>query len=133
MNAEQLLKHAELKNTANRRAILEMIDAFSGPVSAQDVKEVCSHLDQVTIYRNLNEFTQRGILKEVILGTDKARYELASLEHHHHVVCDSCGKVAELDICLPESLLKEIRTLADGFSTITEHQLEFKGICSACN
>ena len=133
MNVVTVLKKAGLKNTKNRREILGMIEGFSGPVSAQDVKHECSHLDQVTIYRNLNEFTQRGILKEVILGTDKARYELANLEHHHHIVCDSCGKVAEIDLCLPTSLMQEIQQLAVDFTQVTDHQLEFKGVCTACS
>jgi Fe2+ or Zn2+ uptake regulation protein len=50
--------------------------------------------------------------------------------HHHHIVCQDCGTVSHLDICLPAGVMGKVEDVS-GFR-ITEHHLEFKGVCGNC-
>ncbi|MEO7426469.1 MAG: transcriptional repressor, partial [Fibrobacteria bacterium] len=50
--------------------------------------------------------------------------------HHHHIVCQDCGQVSHLDICVPAGLMGKVED-SSGFR-ITEHHLEFKGVCGKC-
>lgn len=50
--------------------------------------------------------------------------------HHHHIVCQDCGTVSHLDICLPAGVMGKVEDVS-GFR-ITEHHLEFKGVCGDC-
>lgn len=50
--------------------------------------------------------------------------------HHHHIVCEDCGAVSHLELCVSPGLLGKVEE-ASGFR-ITEHHLEFQGLCGAC-
>ena len=78
-------------------------------------------------------------LARIVTGDDSARYELAeelSGHHHHHLICTSCGSVA--DVTLPDSVEAtvdhELSKLArrHGF-TATAHHLDLVGVCADCS
>jgi Fur family ferric uptake transcriptional regulator len=86
--------------------------------------------DPATIFRMMNDFLQKGITKEVQLGKGKSSYELANKGDHHHLVCETCGKIeAVLDNVVPE-MEKELQK-RHGF-LIKRHSLEFFGLCKNC-
>jgi Fur family ferric uptake transcriptional regulator len=123
-----------MKNTAGRRAVLAYISAATSPVSVdqiQHAKEIRSlKLDQATVYRIVNALSEKGILRSVNFQENKSRYELASHEHHHHVVCTNCGTVKDVEDCIKSDAQKRIEK-ETGFK-ITSHALEFFGLCPAC-
>ena len=73
------------------------------------------------------------MVKRVDFGDGTARFELVgggTREHHHHLVCNRCRTVVEIDECF----LDEIETrlaAANGFTAVT-HKLEFFGVCPRC-
>jgi len=95
-----------LRCTAARIAVLEHLIAASGPLSHAEVSDAVGHkgFDRATIYRNLTELTEAGLVSRVELGDHVWRFELkrsghghAKGEDHPHFLCTSCGEVSCLD------------------------------------
>ena len=132
MNFNDKLKLAKLKVTSARMAVLEILDG-SSPLSAQDIIDRLElqkvSVDPVTVYRSLDQFVDKGLVKQVNFNEGKFRYELAG-DHHHHLVCTGCDKVIPVEDCRIES---GVQKQADehGFE-ISHHSLEFFGKCQGC-
>jgi len=103
----------------------------------QSVSEIATDLvkkdystDIVTVYRTLECFASLGIVSKTLVGGTIMKYELiGGSGHHHHVMCDACGRVE--DIPLDEkSLLERVSKQTD--FRITSHALEFFGLCVRC-
>ena len=81
----------------------------------------------VTVYRTLHLLSELGLVRRLDLG-DGPRYELAE-DHHHHLICEACGSVAEFDQCpLDLGRLPEV----GGNFEVHAHSLEVYGRCSSC-
>jgi Fur family ferric uptake transcriptional regulator len=96
--------------------------------SMWEIRQRCPEVGMVTVYRTLDLLTDLGIVRRMELG-DGPRYELAD-DHHHHLVCESCGDISEFDLCPldPNKLLPE----SPGFK-VRSHSVEVYGRCAACN
>lgn len=134
MEPIQLIKNNHLKNTAARVAILEFLQKNSEPV---DVLEVMDYLKKkglktnlTTVYRVLDSFLTVGLVKKLELHEGKYRYELSSLRHHHHLVCQNCGKIEDIENCSLEGLEEKITNRSEFL--IKYHSLEFYGLCRDC-
>jgi Fe2+ or Zn2+ uptake regulation protein len=130
---DELLRECGLKATSRRRMVLHALAAEKSPLSAAAIhRKLRQRMDLATVYRTLLTLTGAGIVHEVNLRHAHAHYELrAGREHHHHVVCTGCGKVADVGLCasgLEKKALKAVR----GFASVDEHALEFFGTCKNC-
>ena len=85
--------------------------------------------DYSTVFRAVGVFEGEGFIERVDLGDGLARYE-ARRNHHEHVRCDQCGRVAEVPGCALESVGKEIEA-STGFR-LRGHSLVFSGTCPEC-
>jgi len=115
------------KATPQRLTILRAL--FEEPhQSMWEIRQHCPEVGMVTVYRTLDLLTDLGIVRRMELG-DGPRYELAD-DHHHHMVCESCGDISEFDLCPldPNKLLPE----SPGFM-VRSHSVEVYGRCAACN
>jgi len=86
-------------------------------------------MDKTTIYRILMSFEELGLVREVNLGDREIRYELANNEHHHHLVCEKCRSIEDVELNEAE-LLREVKNQSS--FKIKSHSLEFFGICKKC-
>ncbi|MBP9763682.1 MAG: transcriptional repressor [Candidatus Pacebacteria bacterium] len=129
---QDILKKTGMKVTKNRLAVLDLLITSAKPMSVEDIFKKLKKADQVTIYRILNQF----VLKDVVYQTDfrsgKAYFEFQD-HHHHHIVCKGCGCLEEVDICLPESFVKKVASQSNKFKNISDHALEFFGVCGKCD
>lgn len=93
-----------------------------------EIRQRCPEVGMVTVYRTLDLLTDLGIVRRMELG-DGPRYELAD-DHHHHMVCESCGDISEFDLCPldPNKSFLE----SPGFK-VRSHSVEVYGRCAACN
>jgi Fe2+ or Zn2+ uptake regulation protein len=82
-----------------------------------------------TILRAVATLEQAGALDRIDLGDGKARYE-AHQEHHEHVRCSNCGRVAEVPGCVVGGAAASV--LASTGFLIRGHQLVFSGTCPDC-
>lgn len=120
--------------TPQRRAILGVLEAAAGPLTAREVLDQAGRdaetLGLATVYRNLNLLEEAGLIVAVHLPNDTTRYETAGARHHHHFRCESCDLVFEVRGACPVSPL-EGATLPGGFR-VRRHELTFYGMCGEC-
>ena len=82
-----------------------------------------------TVYRNLNQLADAGRLKKIPLADGSCRFDKTTTSHSH-IVCEECGRVA--DVALPS-----LQPLADSVNTQTEYSLRsydvvLRGVCKEC-
>src|SRR5919112_2625158 len=114
------------KATPQRLAVLAAISAGQHQ-GLDEIRARCPEVGMVTVYRTLDLFCGLGLVRRLDLGSGP-RYELAE-DHHHHLVCEGCGKVTEFEHCP-----LDLRGLsgASGDFRIRAHSLEVYGTCSEC-
>ena len=119
------------RDTAQRRAIRRALDESGRPMGALEVlkssKRFAPGLGIATVYRTLKTLGRDGEVAAVELPGQPPRYEAAGKGHHHHFLCERCGKAYELGGCLGG--LKSL--LPRGFR-LTTHELLLSGRCSDC-
>lgn len=87
----------------------------------------------VTVYRFVNLLVERGIARKVEFGQGYFRYEPAEAQdgpHHHHIVCDDCGRITDFHDCGLGTLIDRLE--AESGFRIARHQLELYGSCPEC-
>jgi Fur family ferric uptake transcriptional regulator len=123
-----------MRQTVQRRAILQALDEASGPLTPSEVLERAAHhhnaLGLATVYRNLNALEAHGEVVAVHLPNESTRFELAGRGHHHHFRCEACGRVFELHATCPVAVLQGV-TLPGGFE-VRDHALTLYGLCPDC-
>ena len=129
-----MLKSAGLRATKPRVRVLSILEESTIPLSVVDITSLLKRpsVDQVTVYRTLESFVQAGLVNHVELHQGRSFFELATREHHHHLVCRSCGKVEDVEDCVMDTLQKKIEKKSKHFSTVSSHALEFFGDCKEC-
>jgi Fe2+ or Zn2+ uptake regulation protein len=131
---EQLLRGAELRVTRPRVAVLTAVyehphadtDEIIG-VARKDLGEV-SHQ---AVYDVLRALTTAGLVRRIEPAGSVARYESRVGDNHHHVVCRSCGVIADVDCAVGST---PCLTASDdrGF-VIDEAEVIYWGMCSDCS
>ncbi len=128
------LNQAELRATPARIAVMKLLENTTTPVDVTMIKEYLDEknieTDPATVFRIVNMFQQKGLVKQIFFNEGKFRYELAGKPEHHHLVCDSCGQVETFADCAIPALEKDIKK-RKGFK-VTSHSLEFYGLCDNC-
>ena len=114
------------KATPQRLAILKAIAAKQHQ-SMEEIRARCPGVGLVTVYRTLGLLSELGVVRRLDLGGGP-RYELAE-DHHHHLICEDCGSVAEFEQCpLDPGRLPRVW----GDFEARAHSLEVYGTCAAC-
>jgi Fur family transcriptional regulator, ferric uptake regulator len=128
---DRLAEH-DLRYTAGRRAIVEGLKAADGPVTLPELLDSSPDLAQSSAYRNLGLLEEAGVVRRLVHGGELSE---SLTEHHHHLICESCGLVRDvtLETKLERTLDKAFDTLAEaeGFVT-THHTVDLYGLCSTC-
>ncbi len=125
------------KATPIRLAILNILQKSKSPLSAQSIIDLIGkEADPATIYRTLKTLKSEKIIRPVDFRHNHAHYELESEQrkkHHHHLICASCGESEDISYCDVELLEDLILKKSKFFKEISEHSLEFYGICKECS
>ena len=131
---KEQLRNAELRVTPARLGVLAVLEHSDIPL---DVSSVIRYLskhnisaDAVTVFRILNAFTKKGIVKPIQFNERKKRYEYAAKPSHHHFVCEICGTVSDITDCNVDTLERHIEQ-TQGVK-VARHSLEFFGLCRRC-
>lgn len=132
------LKEKGYKLTPQRRAILDIIiDKEGQHLTAEEiydeVKKICPDIGLATVYRTVLLLEEVNVIYKLDLNDGCSRYELvhSDEEHrHHHLVCNKCKKVFEVQDDLLEEL--EDRIEKTYRFKILDHSVKFFGICSDC-
>jgi len=124
------------RDSGARRAVVELLGGQQCCVTAQEIfDQLRSNGRRVgiaSVYRTLEQLSRDGYVQRIDIGGGTSRFEPihADGEHHHHLVCDDCGKVeAFADDELERALRKvEGRT---GYS-VAGHDVVLRGACDEC-
>ncbi len=117
----------------------EIIDALAGlgcSVSAADISSELqrrgSSTGPASVYRTLELLERLKLVQRVDVGEGLARYEpaLPSGDHHHHLVCDRCGRVSAFEDEGLEAAIHQLSRRVD--YSIDAHDVTLRGTCPAC-
>ena len=123
---------------SRRRALVEIFDRATQPLSIPEVLEQDRKLAQSSVYRNLAILELAGVVHRIVTKDEFARFELSealSGHHHHHLICSSCGSVE--DVTLPAvvetTVNREMNKLAKRHGFVpSSHQMDLVGVCAGC-
>ncbi|MEA1963589.1 MAG: Fur family transcriptional regulator [Candidatus Aerophobetes bacterium] len=133
----EILRKANLKITPKRKAIIKFFLQNGRYFTPEEVwtilKSDFKHLGLPTIYRNLKELEDIGILIRVSRSDQRLYYAICHLgkgKEHHHFVCQKCNRVSEVEFC-------NFKDIAEGIEKklnckITSHFTQIEGLCSEC-
>ena len=122
--------------TTKRRALVELLLRAGRPLTISEI--VAGGAPVSSAYRNVTVLCDAGVARRLVGPDDLGRFELSedlSGQHHHHLVCDSCGTVADVRAtsALEEAMAAATRMAAreTGFD-VTDHRLDLVGRCPTC-
>ena len=136
MDFLRILHDSRLKATPKRLAILETLASDSVYLSPEDVwlrlKKRFNSMGLPTVYRNLEDLANQGIVIKVVHPDRKLYYYYCpnTEQHHHHFVCTSCRKVEDISFCGLDEIEKEVRRKLKG--NVVSHLLQVFGFCKEC-
>ena len=130
---ERLLRDAELRVTTPRIAVLSAV--HDRPHADTDTiigvaREPLGTASHQGVYDVLRALTEAGLVRRIQPAGSVARYEARVGDNHHHVVCRTCGAVADVDCAVGE--VPCLTAADDAGFTIDEAEVVYWGRCPAC-
>lgn len=129
------LQDIGMRPTKLRQAILKVLSSTPEPLSVPDIliklKSGKLNPNKTSLYRAFETMKKEGFINEIMLGENKKRYELADKSHHHHIVCESCGSIEDIEMEKDLDLFEKKIEKTKNFK-IASHSLEFFGLCQKC-
>jgi len=131
---EQMLRRAALRVTRPRVAVLSAVNTHPHADTEAILGAVRRELPEVShqaVYDSLHTLTAAGLVRRIKPSGSVARYESRIGDNHHHVVCRSCGVIADVDCATGEA---PCLAASDnhGF-TIDEAEVIYWGLCPSCS
>jgi len=130
------LRRVGQRLTPRRRSLLEILRSAVHPLTIHEILERGDELAMSSAYRNLTVLEHAGVVNRVITREDFGRYELAEelTEHHHHLVCSSCGLVRDLlsDVDAERLMNVAMQHATEQRFTPVTHRLDIVGLCADC-
>lgn len=133
-----LLEGAGLRTTRPRTAIIQQVIAwgkegtdFSAEMLWHELQQVTPWLGRATVFRTVDVLADLGVLDRVTFADGTERYHtIQAGTHHHHLTCDCCHRVVDLNLCIEPQTLKQVED-ESGF-TLSGHRFEIFGRCPDC-
>jgi Fur family ferric uptake transcriptional regulator len=123
-----------VRQTRQRTAVKDLLEGLDGFRSAQQVHDLLRQrgdsIGLTTVYRSLQALAAAGEVDLLVNDDGETVYRQCGTEHHHHLVCRSCGRTVE--IAGPAVEAWATRMAADHGFTDVSHQMEVFGICAQC-
>ncbi|MCQ4122538.1 Fur family transcriptional regulator [Rhodococcus tibetensis] len=130
---EVQLRAARLRVTRPRLAVLDGVREYPHADTETIFGAVRTRLPGVsrqTVYDVLHALTDVGLVRRIEPSGSVARYELRVGDNHHHVVCRSCGAIADVDCALGEAPC--LTASEDNGFLVEEAEVIYWGVCPDC-
>jgi Fur family ferric uptake transcriptional regulator len=128
------LRRLGVRVTPQRLLVLEALAAHSGHMTADAILRLAARrypaLNLATVYRTLDLLISLGLVAQTDLGSGVTRFELVGESPHHHLVCEHCGAVGEMDAALFAPLQRRLLERY-GFRANPRH-VALLGACREC-
>jgi Fur family transcriptional regulator, ferric uptake regulator len=123
------------RNGAARRAVIELLAGQECCLTAQEIFDALRSSDRrvgiASVYRILELLTSELLVQRIDLGSGISRYEPVWPDgHHHHLVCNTCGKVDAFEDSALERALHNVEEHS-GY-TVAGHDVVLRGTCANC-
>ena len=130
----EMLRGAGLRVTAARVALLDTVrdgEHLGVEAITTGVRDRVGHVSLQAVYEALHALTAAGLVRRIEPAGSPALFERRVGDNHHHIVCRSCGVVADVDCAVGEA---PCLTASDdhGFS-IDEAEVVYWGLCPGCS
>ena len=119
--------------TRARERVLEVFLKDRRPLTPRDVhRRAGAEANLASVYRNIRLLCELGLLVAVDRVAKGERFELSERhrDHHHHLICERCGAVEDLEGCLLKSAVRIVQ--ARTRFRIVRHELNLYGLCLDC-
>lgn len=127
----KILKQNNVSVTTVRRAIFDALAATDKPLKNGEIAALVPSVDRASIYRTLELFDRLKLTTTITRGWTPFT-ELAEpfKPHHHHIICEKCGVVQEIENNTLEDVLGLIANRHN--FTLSKHTVELTGLCKNC-
>ena len=130
------IDEAGLRRGEARRSVVELLAGEGCCLTAQEIRDRLrdrgESVGTASVYRALELLAEIGLVQRLELGEGGTRFEAAipGGEHHHHVVCEACGRISAFE---DEALERAIGRLASRLEhQVSGHDVVIHGRCSSC-
>lgn len=134
IDGERLLREAGLRVTRPRVAVLAAVSAHPHADTDSIIRLTQNDLGEVSrqaVYDVLRALTRAGLVRRIEPPGSVARYESRVADNHHHIVCRSCGDIADVDCTVGERPC--LTTSDDHGYAIDEAEVVYRGLCPTCS
>lgn len=129
--AEKRLDEAGFRSGGSRRQVIDLLGGERCALTALEIDRRLESVGRATVYRTLEQLERLHLVQRVEIGGDAAGYERLDPEaHHHHLVCEDCGRLTPF---ASEALEEAIDAVGRDFDfTIAAHDVVLRGRCGSC-
>jgi Fur family transcriptional regulator, ferric uptake regulator len=135
-SALEQLADAGYRRGGARRELLTLMGEQRCALTAIEIEQTLAdrgrRVSRASIYRILEELDEIGVVQRVEVGGGMARFESVrrGRGHHHHLVCDRCGRLEPFS---DEGLERAIKRVSERVALdVSEHEVVLHGACNAC-
>ena len=135
-HAQERLARSGYRRGGARRAVIELLGGERCALTAHEIdgrlRDEGRAVGRASVYRALEQLTELHLVARLEVGQDAARYEPVhpSGAHHHHLVCDTCGRTTPFEDSALETAIDRLsrRVRFD----VGDHDVVLHGSCKAC-
>jgi Fur family transcriptional regulator, ferric uptake regulator len=136
-HAHAVLARAGLRRGGARERVIELLAREPCALSAVEIEDALraqgGRIGRASVYRVLELLVEHGLVERVTVGQGVSRFErvLPSGEHHHHLICDQCGRLVAFD---DPGLERAIDRVSERLGVRVEHHdVVLRGACGDCD
>jgi Fur family ferric uptake transcriptional regulator len=125
------LGEAGYRSGGSRQQVVDLLDRESCAVTALEIDRRLDSVGRASVYRTLEQLEQLHLIQRVEIGGDAAGYERVDADiHHHHIVCEECGRLAPF---ASEALEEAIEAVSHRSEfAVAAHDVVLRGTCPRC-
>lgn len=125
------LDEAGYRSGAARREVIDLLAGEPCAVTALAIDRKLDSVGRASVYRTLDQLERLHLVQRVEIGGDAAGYERVDPDqHHHHLVCEECGRLAPFASPALEEEIARISRDAD--FEVAAHDVVLRGTCATC-
>jgi Fur family transcriptional regulator, ferric uptake regulator len=131
-----VLARAGLRRGGVRERVIALLESQPCALNAVEIEEALRSegrpAGRASVYRVLELLVEHGLLERVEVGDGVSRFEpmLPSGQHHHHLVCDSCGRLVAFDDPALERAIERASSRLG--ARVDRHEIVLRGACADC-
>ncbi len=125
------LDEAGYRSGAARREVIELLAEEPCALTALEIDRRLDSVGRASVYRTLDQLDRLHLAQRVEIGGDAAGYERVDPDlHHHHLVCDECGRLSPFSDRSLEEAIEAVSRAAE--FEVAAHDVVLRGHCPDC-